>query len=85
MFRCSFRSKATALSFCTVLLLTVQFVYFLSKFTLWHKIRVCLFRLFAASGHQKLMRTAKHSPFRPVSIKFVWIKTIQNQHKHIIS
>jgi hypothetical protein len=44
----------------------------------------CLFRLFAASGHQKLLRTAKHSTFQLASIKFVWVKTIQNQHKHII-
>jgi hypothetical protein len=44
----------------------------------------CLFRLFAASGHQKLPRTAKHLAFQPASIKFVWVKTIQNQHKHII-
>jgi hypothetical protein len=22
--------------------------------------------------------------FQPASIKFVWVKTIQNQHKHII-
>jgi hypothetical protein len=43
-----------------------------------------LFRLFAASGHQKLLRTAKHSAFQSSSIKFVWVKTIQNQHKHII-
>jgi hypothetical protein len=45
---------------------------------------VCLFWLFAASGHQKLLRTAKHSAFQSASIKFVWIKNIQNQHKHII-
>jgi hypothetical protein len=45
----------------------------------------CLFRLFAASGHQKLLQTAKHSAFQPASIKFVWVKIIQNQHKHIIS
>jgi hypothetical protein len=38
----------------------------------------------AASGHQKLLRTAKHSVFQPASIKFVGAKTIQNQHKHII-
>jgi hypothetical protein len=44
----------------------------------------CLFRLFAAFGHQKLLWTAKHSAFQPASIKFVWVKTIQNQHKHII-
>jgi hypothetical protein len=31
----------------------------------------CLFRLFAASGHQKLLRTAKHSAFQTASIKFV--------------
>jgi hypothetical protein len=35
---------------------------------------VCLFRLFAASGHQKLLRTAKHSAFQTASIKFVWVK-----------
>jgi hypothetical protein len=43
-----------------------------------------LFRLLAASGHQKLMRTTKRSAFQPASIKFVRAKTIQNQHKHII-
>jgi hypothetical protein len=48
------------------------------------KINPCLFRLLAASGHQKLLRTAKRSAFQPVSIKFVGEKTIQNQHKHII-
>jgi hypothetical protein len=46
--------------------------------------RPCLFWLYAASSHQKLLRTAKHSAFQPASIKFVWVKTIQNQHKHII-
>jgi hypothetical protein len=45
----------------------------------------CLFRLLAASGHQKLLRTAKRSAFKTASIKFVGAKTIQNQHKHIIS
>jgi hypothetical protein len=44
----------------------------------------CLFRLLAASDHQKLLRTAKRSAFQPTSIKFVGTKTIQNQHKHII-
>jgi hypothetical protein len=44
----------------------------------------CLFRLFAAFGHQKLLRTAKHSAFQPAYIKFVRVKNIQNQHKHII-
>jgi hypothetical protein len=44
----------------------------------------CLFRLLVASGHQKLLRTAKRSAFQPASIKFVGAKTIQNQHKHII-
>jgi hypothetical protein len=44
----------------------------------------CLFQLFAASGQQKLLRAAKRSAFQPASIKFVWIKTIQNQHKYII-
>jgi hypothetical protein len=44
----------------------------------------CLFQLFGASGHQKLLQTAKRSAFQSVSIKFVWVKTIQNQHKHII-
>jgi hypothetical protein len=44
----------------------------------------CLFQLLAASGHQKLLRTAKRSTFQPAFIKFVWVKTIQNQHKHII-
>jgi hypothetical protein len=38
----------------------------------------------SASGHQKLLRTAKRSAFQPTSIKFVGAKTIQNQHKHII-
>jgi hypothetical protein len=44
----------------------------------------CLFRLFAASGHQNLSRTAKHLAFQSAFIKFVWVKTIQNQHIHII-
>ena len=44
----------------------------------------CLFQLLAASGHQKPSRTAKHSAFQPASTKFVWVKIIQNQHKHII-
>jgi hypothetical protein len=43
-----------------------------------------LFKLFVTPDHQKLLRTTKHSAFQPVSIKFVWVKTIQNQHKHII-
>jgi hypothetical protein len=47
--------------------------------------RPCLFRLLAASGHQKLLWTAKRSAFQPASIKFVGAKTIQNQHKHIIN
>jgi hypothetical protein len=46
--------------------------------------RPCLFRLLAASGHQKLMRIAKRSAFQPASIKFFGAKTIQNQYKHII-
>jgi hypothetical protein len=33
--------------------------------------RACLFRLLAASGHQKLLRTAKRSAFQPAYIKFV--------------
>jgi hypothetical protein len=45
----------------------------------------CLFQLFRASRHQKLLRTVKRSTFQSASIKFVWVKTIQNQHKHIIS
>jgi hypothetical protein len=44
----------------------------------------CLFQLFWASGHQKLLWTAKRSAFQSASIKFVWVKIIQNQHKHII-
>jgi hypothetical protein len=44
----------------------------------------CLFWLLAASGHQKLLRTAKRSAFQPASIKFLGAKTVQNQHKHII-
>jgi hypothetical protein len=43
-----------------------------------------LFQLFAVSGHQKILRTAKCSDFHLASIKFVWVKTIQNQYKHII-
>jgi hypothetical protein len=38
----------------------------------------------SASGHQKMLRTAKRSAFQSASIKFVGAKTIQNQHKHII-
>jgi hypothetical protein len=37
-----------------------------------------LFQLFRASGHQKLLRTAKCLAFQSASIKFVWLKTIQN-------
>jgi hypothetical protein len=44
----------------------------------------CLFQLFGASGHQKLLQTAKRSAFKSASIKFVWVKIIQHQHKHII-
>jgi hypothetical protein len=44
----------------------------------------CLFQFFRACGHQKLMWTAKRSVFQSASIKFVWVKTIQHQHKHII-
>jgi hypothetical protein len=43
-----------------------------------------LFQLFVASGHQKLLRTVESSAFQLASIKFAWVKTIQNQHKHII-
>jgi hypothetical protein len=50
-------------------------------YVLW----ACLFRILAASGHQKPLRTAKRSAFQPASIKFVRAKTIQNQRKHIIS
>jgi hypothetical protein len=35
---------------------------------------MCLF--VSASGHQKLLRTAKRSAFQPASIKFVGAKTI---------
>jgi hypothetical protein len=38
----------------------------------------------SASGHQKLLRTAKRSTFQSTSIKVDLVKTIQNQHKHII-
>jgi hypothetical protein len=31
-----------------------------------------------------LLCTIKHSAFQPASVKFVWVKLIQNQHKHII-
>jgi hypothetical protein len=48
------------------------------------RLRPCLFRLLTASGHQKLLWTAKRSAFQPASIKFIGPKTIQNQHKHII-
>jgi hypothetical protein len=44
----------------------------------------CLFRLLAASGHQKLLRTDKRSAFQSASIQFIRAKTIQNQHKHVI-
>jgi hypothetical protein len=46
--------------------------------------RPSLFRLLAASGHQKLLQTVKHSAFQLASIKYVGAKIIQNQHKHII-
>jgi hypothetical protein len=39
---------------------------------------------FLASGHQKLLRTAKRLAFQPTSIKIDLVKTIQNQYKHII-
>jgi hypothetical protein len=48
------------------------------------QLRPRLFRLLAASGHQKLLRTTKRSAFQSASIKFVGAKTIKNQHKHII-
>jgi hypothetical protein len=44
----------------------------------------CLFQLFTAFVHQKLLRTIKHSVFQTTSIKIDLLKTIQNQHKHII-
>jgi hypothetical protein len=47
-------------------------------------LRHCLFQFFGASGHQKLLRTVKRLAFQSASIKFVWVKTIQNQHEHII-
>jgi hypothetical protein len=40
---------------------------------------------FSVSGHQKMLWTAKGSAFQPASIKFISVKTIQNQHKHIIN
>jgi hypothetical protein len=40
---------------------------------------LCLFQLFGASGHQKLLRTAKRSAFQSIFIEFVWVKTIKNQ------
>jgi transposase InsO family protein len=43
----------------------------------------CLFQLSTTSGHQKLLQAAKRPTFQPASIKFVWVKIIQNQHKHI--
>jgi hypothetical protein len=48
---------------------------------LWH---VLAEGMGAGGSHQKLLRVIKRSAFQPASIKFVWIKTIQNQHKHII-
>jgi hypothetical protein len=69
----------------------VQYQYqyqYQTTYHLWNYGRntpwACLFRLLAASGHQKLLQTAKRSAFQPASIKFVGAKTIQNQHKHII-
>jgi hypothetical protein len=53
---------------------------YLDELKLW----ACLFRLLVASGHQKLLWTAKRSAFQPASIKFVEAKSIQNQYKHII-
>jgi hypothetical protein len=44
--------------------------------TLTTRYSACLFRLLPASGHQKLLRTAKRSAFQPASIKFVRAKTI---------
>jgi hypothetical protein len=46
--------------------------------------RPCCFS-FSVSGHQKMLWTAKGSAFQPASIKFILVKTIQNQHKHIIN
>jgi hypothetical protein len=61
----------------------------LAWWCVWSWVRIawlsgCLFRLLAASGHQKLLQTAKRSAFQSVFIKFVGTKTIQNQYKHII-
>jgi hypothetical protein len=48
-------------------------------------LRPCLFQLFLASGHQKLLRTTKRTAFQPASIRIDLVKSIENQHKHIIS
>jgi hypothetical protein len=38
----------------------------------------------SVSGHQKLLQTTQRSIFQSTSIKVDLVKTIQNQHKHII-
>lgn len=43
---------------------------------------VC-FSLFADSGHQKLLWTAKRPSFQPASIRIGLVKTVENQREHI--
>jgi hypothetical protein len=44
----------------------------------------CLFGLFPASGHQKLLQIAKRLSFSASFYKITLIKTVQNQHEHKI-
>jgi hypothetical protein len=37
-----------------------------------------VFSAFLASGHQKLLQTAKHSAFQSASMRITLVKTIQN-------
>jgi hypothetical protein len=81
-----FYTVTVSFGVCLVLISSMSFLegLFCSVFLVAFGFGACLFRLLAASGYQKLLRTAKRSAFQPASIKFVEAKTIQNQHKHII-
>lgn len=48
-------------------------------------LRTHSFQLFSAYNHQKLLRTTKRSVFQLAFIKIDSVKTIQNQHIHIIN
>jgi hypothetical protein len=44
----------------------------------------CLFQLFSASGHQKLLQTAKCPAFQPAFMRITLVKIVSNQREHII-